>query len=52
MPNVSVHVNLSRKLEFPAAPPKFQRPLHLNRLSDKGVLILYGKILKLSTTFI
>jgi hypothetical protein len=50
--NGSVCVNLSRKLEFPAASSDFQRSLLLNHLSDEDVLILAGNISKLLTTFV
>jgi hypothetical protein len=39
-------------LEFSAAPLNFQRPLLLTDSSDKGVLILSGKLSMLSTTFV
>jgi hypothetical protein len=51
MPNASVQVNLSRKLEFPVAPLDFQKSLLLNRLSYMGLFILAAKLSKLSTTF-
>jgi hypothetical protein len=50
--NMSVHVDLYRKLEFAAAPFDFQRSLLLNHLLYEDVLTLSGKISKLSTTFV
>jgi hypothetical protein len=50
-PNASVQVNLSRKVEFPAALLDFLRSLLSNHLSYMGVFILAGNLSKLSTTF-